>query len=124
MRVSSAEELIFRKYPLVCSYCRKAPHDDLVCKQVRGTEAILDHRAVRGAFQDNWEQRPVGLDEWRSMFQQIYPRNLQDGSRSIVGLMEELGELGESVGWSGCAGDVQISSISLRFARSLSSMYA
>lgn len=97
MRVSSAEELVFRKYPLVCPYCRQAPHNDLICKQVRGTEATLDHNAVRTAFRDNWDRRPAGLDAWREMFQQIYPRNLQDGSRSIVALMEELGELGEAV---------------------------
>lgn len=95
--VSSAEELVFRKYPLVCPYCRKAPHDDWTCKQIRGTKATVDHNAVRNAFQQNWDKRPVGLDAWREMFQQIYPRNLNDGSRSIVGLMEELGELGEAV---------------------------
>ena len=97
MGVSSAEELVFRKYPLVCPYCRKAPHDDWTCKQIRGTEATVDHNAVRNAFQQNWDKRPAGLDAWREMFQQIYPRNLNDGSRSIIGLMEELGELGEAV---------------------------
>lgn len=97
MGVSSAEELVFRKYPFVCPYCRMAPHDDWSCKQVRGTEATLDHNAVRNAFQQNWERRPVGLDEWRRMFQLIYPRNVNDGPRSVIGLMEELGELGEAV---------------------------
>ncbi len=97
MGVSSAEELVLRKYPRVCPYCRMAPHDDWTCKQVRGTEATLDHNAVRIAFQQNWDKRPVGLDAWRGMFQQIYPRNLNEGPRSVIGLMEELGELAEAV---------------------------
>ncbi|SEE67770.1 CHAT domain-containing protein [Rhizobiales bacterium GAS188] len=97
MRVASVEDLVFRKYPLVCPYCREAPHNDLVCKQVRGTEATLNHNAVRAAARENWQRRPAGLDEWRNMFQRIYPRNLQDGSRSIIALLEELGELGEAV---------------------------
>jgi NTP pyrophosphatase (non-canonical NTP hydrolase) len=97
MRIRSVEQLIFRKYPLVCPYCRKAPHVDLECKQVRGTEATLNHGEVVQKFKDNWGQRPRGLNEWQRMFANIYPRNLQDSSRSVVALMEELGELSEAV---------------------------
>lgn len=31
------------------------------------------------------------------MFNEIYPRGISDGPRSVIALMEELGELGEAV---------------------------
>src|SRR5262245_47832374 len=35
--VRSVEDLIFRKFPNVCPYCRSAPHRETDCKLVRGT---------------------------------------------------------------------------------------
>lgn len=43
LRVKSVENLVFRKFPNVCPYCRKAPHEDLICKQVKGTGATVNH---------------------------------------------------------------------------------
>jgi hypothetical protein len=97
-KIKSVEALIFRKYPLVCSYCRKAPHDELECKQVRGTAPTVNHEELLRLTQENWASRPNTLDEWQQMFQRIYPRLLTDAKgRSSVGLLEELGELAEAV---------------------------
>jgi NTP pyrophosphatase (non-canonical NTP hydrolase) len=96
-KVSSVEDLIFRKFPLVCPYCRRAPHVDSVCKTVRGTDRSLDHEAVRKLHQQNSKKRPIGLNQWQQMFRDIYPRNLNDKGRSTLGLLEELGELAEAV---------------------------
>lgn len=96
-RVRSVEELIFRKFPNVCPYCRSAPHDEASCKLVKGTGSTVDHKAVASAFKANWDKRPTGLDEWQQMFQTIYPRNVEDRGRSTIGLLEELGELAEAV---------------------------
>jgi len=41
-KVRSVEELIYRKYPFVCPYCRQAPHVDRVCKTVRGTLGTVE----------------------------------------------------------------------------------
>jgi len=96
-KVSSVEDLVFRKFPGACPYCRLSPHDDSYCKTVRGTERTLNHEAVRKLYQQNWKKRPTGLDDWQKMFQRIYPRRLGERGRSTVGLLEELGELAEAV---------------------------
>lgn len=96
-KVRSVEELIYRKYPYVCPYCRELPHVDSKCKIVQGTKRTLDHAALRQKYLDNKTLRPHGIGEWQLMFDKIYPRALDDSARSIVGLFEELGELAEAV---------------------------
>jgi NTP pyrophosphatase (non-canonical NTP hydrolase) len=97
-RVASIEELIFRKFPYACPYCRRCPHDDAKCKTVRGTTKTVDHAAVRALYHKNAQKRPATLNGWQQMFQDLYPRNIEDrSSRSTVGLLEELGELAEAV---------------------------
>lgn len=95
-KVSSVEELIFRKYPYVCPYCRSAPHSDINCKTVRGTASTVDHDAVKSQYEANRTRCPRGLNAWQTMFQDIYPRTVAT-SQSCVGLLEELGEMAEAV---------------------------
>ncbi len=96
-KVSSAEALIFRKFPNCCPYCRQSPHDDTQCKLVRGTAATVNHAELSRSYRDNWTSRPAALDEWQAMFQRIYPRQITDRGRSSIGMLEELGELAEAV---------------------------
>lgn len=99
LRVRSIADLVYRKYPYACPYCRRLPHVDMECKLVRGADTTVDHDALRSLYIDNAAKRPSDLDDWRKMFSEIYPRSLQDRSmgRSAVGLFEELGELAEAV---------------------------
>lgn len=99
LNVRSVEELVFRKFPGVCPYCRTAPHDEMKCKLVKGTDDTVDHAALREKYRENNARRPVTLDDWREMFATIYPRQLSDvtSGRSAIGLFEELGELAEAV---------------------------
>lgn len=98
-KVSSAEDLIFRKFPYACPYCRLKPHKDSPCKTIRGTEKTVNHTALKKVYGENKALLPSTLDEWQEMFQEIYPRNAGDWTlaRSTQGLFEELGELGEAV---------------------------
>jgi hypothetical protein len=96
-RIRSVEELVFRKFPRVCPYCRSAPHNESQCKLIHGTHTTVDHAAVAQHFSSNWPTRPAGLDDWQAMFQSIYPRSVEDRGRSTIGLLEELGELAEAV---------------------------
>lgn len=98
-KVSSVEDLVFRKYPAVCPYCRLKPHQDLACKTTRGTSKTVDHGALRRARTTNSPAIPGTLDEWQHMFADIYPRSMDDArsGRSTIGLFEELGELAEAV---------------------------
>src|SRR5262245_53943539 len=95
--VSSLEELLFRKYPFVCPYCREAPHQENICKRVRGTERTVDHLALSAKYGENLSRKPVTLDAWQAMFGAIYPRSLSENARSTLGLFEELGELAEAI---------------------------
>ena len=99
LNVRSVEELVFRKYPAVCPYCRNAPHNEMQCKLVKGTDETVDHSALREKYRENSAQRPITLDDWREMFAVIYPRQISDATsgRSAIGLFEELGELAEAV---------------------------
>jgi len=97
--VSSVENLIFRKFPYVCPYCRTCPHNDRNCKTTLGTKRTVDHAAVLEKHTKNSGRRPRGLNEWQQMFADIYPRDVNSlgTGRSTVGLLEELGELAEAV---------------------------
>ncbi len=98
-RVSSLEDLVFRKFPYACPYCRECPHKDSVCKTVLGTKRTVDHVAVQAKHAENSGRRPQSLNEWQRMFDRIYPRETKDlgSGHSTVGLLEELGELAEAV---------------------------
>jgi NTP pyrophosphatase (non-canonical NTP hydrolase) len=96
MRVRSLEDLVYRKYPYACPYCGLAPHRDSQCKLVRGS-GTFDHIRLRQLYRDNSGRRPLGLDDWQLMFQEIYPREADDRGRSTIGLFEELGELAEAI---------------------------
>jgi nucleoside phosphorylase/NTP pyrophosphatase (non-canonical NTP hydrolase) len=96
--VASIEDLVYRKYPYVCPYCRLEQHAELRCKSVRGVSGTVDHQALREIYERNQSKRPKTLDQWQSMFNAIYPRGTDDQpGRSILGLFEELGELAEAV---------------------------
>jgi len=95
--VRSAEDLIFRKFPQVCPYCRLRPHVEKNCKQAGGTLATVNHPALRGMYLENKHSMPVSLNQWQEMFNGIYPRDLRNTSWSVVSLFEEIGELSEAV---------------------------
>jgi NTP pyrophosphatase (non-canonical NTP hydrolase) len=96
-KVASVEELVYRKFPYTCPYCRECPHVDGSCKTVRGTNSTVNHADLIRKYSDNRAMRPAGLNDWQRMFDKIYPRHLENDSRSVVGLFEELGELAEAV---------------------------
>lgn len=98
MGVESVEQLLFAKYPGVCPYCRKAPHNEQDCKLVRGTDEVLSHEKVRELKSENWDSRPTDLNGWQAMFSSIYPRSLNAAAGfSTIALLEEVGELAEAV---------------------------
>jgi NTP pyrophosphatase (non-canonical NTP hydrolase) len=97
-KIASIEELVYRKYPYACPYCRKMPHNDPICKTVRGAKSTVDHEALGKEYSKNKHKRPKSLTDWVRMFQDIYPRAVHDSkARSTLGLFEELGELAEAI---------------------------
>ncbi len=96
-KITSIEELIFRKFPYSCPYCRETPHRDAKCKNVKGTAKSVDHSALKAKYIEHHAKRPVGINDWQKMFNEIYPRDVEATARSIVGLFEEIGELAEAI---------------------------
>jgi hypothetical protein len=45
-RVSCVEDLILRKFPYCCPYCRLEKHQDLICKNVRGEARTVNKGAL------------------------------------------------------------------------------
>src|SRR5438094_6992057 len=45
-RVVSVEELVYRKFPFACPYCRQLPHVEGQCKVVKGTLGTVNHPAL------------------------------------------------------------------------------
>lgn len=97
LRVKSLEELIYRKYPYACPYCRELPHVDAKCKIVYGTKRTVNHPELKSKYVAYRTLKPHSNSDWQEMFAKIYPRTVEDSSRSVVALLEELGELAEAV---------------------------
>jgi len=97
LQIASVEDVVFRKFPKVCPYCRHSPHKDAICKQVKGTEGTVNHDELKRFYSANWNTRPTSLNGWQQMFQDIYPREADDRGRSTIGLLEEIGEMAEAV---------------------------
>lgn len=97
LKVKSIQELIFRKYPAVCPYCRLSPHEEVKCKQTLGTAATVDHEKLRSKYEENKSKMPHSLNEWQEMFAKIYPRRLETKPWTVMSLLEELGEFAEAL---------------------------
>ena len=47
-KVRSIEEIVFRKYPNVCPYCRESPHQEANCKNIKGSDKTVNHNQPTG----------------------------------------------------------------------------
>lgn len=94
--VRSASDLVWRKFPGVCSYCQVAPHNDDLCRQEKLASGGPDWATLQKLAAS--QKEPQTLSDWLLMFRQTYPvhQNEQYGP-SFARLSEELGELAEAV---------------------------
>lgn len=94
--VRSAADVVWRKFPGVCSYCEQTPHADDDCraaKQLNGGPR-WDQLAMLATS----NLQPRRLSEWLKMFREIYPVQQNEAyGPSFARLSEELGELAEAV---------------------------
>jgi pyrimidine deaminase RibD-like protein/NTP pyrophosphatase (non-canonical NTP hydrolase) len=89
-------ELLWRKFPAVCPYCQRNPHDADLCREAKRRTPGPDWSALadRGAAAARVPGRP---SEWLKMFRQIYPVHGDTYGPAFARLSEELGELSEAV---------------------------
>jgi len=94
LSVRSVSDLVWRKFPGVCPYCKVQPHDGLRCGELKQKGEALDWDALAELGKKN--QKPVTLGDWQHMFARIYPPSFP--LPVIFGrLAEEMGELSESI---------------------------
>lgn len=98
MGVRSIGDLLWAKFPAVCPYCERSPHDLNTCQQLKDQKAGPDWERLALRGQVNAASRPESLGSWQKMFASIYPVQNELGMpHSFARLMEEVGELAEAV---------------------------
>jgi pyrimidine deaminase RibD-like protein len=98
VHVKSVEAILWAKFPYVCPYCLRCPHDRDECVRRRAARSGPDWNALKRFAVKNQKKRPKSLGGWQRMFASIYPL-LKDESYgpTFAKLTEELGELAESL---------------------------
>ena len=96
--VPNVEEMLWRKFPYVCSYCRENPHNAMKCRRpTLGTDEI-NWRSLKEIGNNNKENKPSALKEWQEMFAHLYANDDSSEVLKIFGrIQQELGEMAEAV---------------------------
>jgi class 3 adenylate cyclase/NTP pyrophosphatase (non-canonical NTP hydrolase) len=98
LRVKSVAEMVWAKFPHVCPYCLRCPHEPDECSERKMAGTGLDWDWLERAGRDNVGKRPVSLGAWQRMFSAIYPvQQTEEYSSSFARCTEELGELAEAL---------------------------
>ena len=96
--VKSVEDMLWVKFPLVCSYCQRQVHDNDECAERKKANPGPDWEALTKIGHSNRDQKPSRVGGWQRMFAGIYPvQQVEDYPATFARLCEELGELAESV---------------------------
>lgn len=96
--VRSVEDMIWWKFPNVCSYCHLKPHRDDVCRETKARLGTPNWNQLDEIGRANLSARPRTLGQWQQMFADIYPVvATEDYPATFARFTEELGELSEAV---------------------------
>jgi diguanylate cyclase (GGDEF)-like protein len=98
---ANLEEMVLRKYPAACPYCR---HSRCACT---GQKSEIDPTLVQALYDKNSAAQPRRLNDFQAMFTRIYghtwnvpegdPTAAFDGLRTLyIRLIEELAEVAEA----------------------------
>jgi pyrimidine deaminase RibD-like protein len=92
----SVEDMVWWKYPRVCSYCRLPKHDNRECRKQKEADRNPKWDLLADLGRQN--VRPKTVNDWCQMFYDIYPVTQgEDFEIVFARLSEELGELAECV---------------------------
>src|ERR1051325_3558351 len=70
--VRSVENMLWAKFPGVCSYCHLKVHERLRCLEKKRTPPSPNWLRLAELGEENASLRPKTLDAWREMFSRIY----------------------------------------------------
>jgi len=94
--IKSVETLVWDKFPGVCPYCQKSPHDPSICNEKRELKPNPEWEILAEIGQD--QTPPKSMAEWQAMFSKIYPaQQTEDYPASFGRFSEELGEVAEAI---------------------------
>jgi pyrimidine deaminase RibD-like protein len=94
--VKSIENMLWAKFPKVCTYCQKNPHDPDECAEKKAKQAGPPWELLTTLGKKH--VRPKSLGDWQRMFSSLYPaQQTEEFGPSFARLTEELGELAESL---------------------------
>jgi len=96
--VKSVAAMVWAKFPYVCPYCHRCPHDPDECPEKKARQDEPDWDWLEQTGQENVQKRPESLGAWQRMFSAIYPAHQTEVHASTLArCMEELGELAEAL---------------------------
>lgn len=96
--VKSVADMLWAKFPYVCTYCLQSPHDPDECTEKKIAALGPDWEALRRIGDDKIDKRPIRLGDWQRMFSAIYPaQQTEEYGSTLARLTEELGELAEAL---------------------------
>lgn len=96
--VRSVEELIWRKFPAVCPYCMRIPHDSEECLEQKRARPGPNWERLTTIGSANLEKMPKNIGDWQRLFQSLYPvQQTEEYGPIFARLTEELGELAEAI---------------------------
>jgi NTP pyrophosphatase (non-canonical NTP hydrolase) len=96
--VKSVEDMVWAKFPGVCTYCLKVPHVSQECSEHKAARNGPDWERLDKIARDNISGRPRTLGEWQRMFAGIYLiQSTEPYGTVFARLSEELGELAEAL---------------------------
>ncbi|MGH9822446.1 MAG: hypothetical protein ACREDR_04245 [Blastocatellia bacterium] len=96
--VRSVEDMLWWKFPGVCSYCHQNPHVEGLCRQMKQEKDALNWETLEQLGRNNFGNRPKKLASWLLMFGRIYVvSGTEDYKMTFARFTEELGELAEAL---------------------------
>lgn len=96
--VRSVEDMLWTKFPAVCSYCHLKVHKQSPCREKKKTPPSPNWPRLIELGQSNASSRPIALDGWFDMFAGIYPSSDTEQYPATFGrFSEEVGEVAEAV---------------------------
>lgn len=99
--IKSVEKMIWTKFPGVCPYCKKVPHQEGECKSRNDTSQKIDWKELQKIGEE--KELPKRLGDWQKMFDEIYPSNstsseiISEKSHSFNGFVYKMNDI-ESIG--------------------------
>lgn len=95
--IRSVAQMIWWKFPNVCPYCERSPHDDEVCQEKKA-QGGPDWGRLEDLGNQTRADMPRTLAEWQQMFYRIYPpSDVEHYPPVFARFTEELGELAEAI---------------------------